>query len=204
MWEGTEWHVATPKSSWGSFFIIQHQPGFILLSVRKFSPLFALSVACHDLWMEHNEVFEMNNLRLILQPSSFSRWDFRVCVCVFVSVHSLFLMSFSSLRMREDSCSGVGALKEREGPPSPPEGGVGSRCLKSSSMLLCSLRFRPYKQIHRGKYSLHKTKKSYTGQVENANLKVHPKMKKSLSTPPQANGKSCSPQNNSGACLAFS
>lgn len=60
-----------------------------------------------------------------------------------VCVHSLFLMSFSSLRMREDSCSGVGALK-REAPPSAPEGGVGSLCLKSSSMLLCSLRFRPY------------------------------------------------------------
>lgn len=58
-------------------------------------------------------------------------------------VYSLFLISFSSLRMRDDSCSGVGALKDRQEPPSPPEGGVGSRCLKSSSMLLCSLRFRP-------------------------------------------------------------
>lgn len=61
----------------------------------------------------------------------------------FARVYSLFLISFSSLRMREDSCSGVGALKDRPEPPSPPEGGVGSRCLKSSSMLLCSLRFRP-------------------------------------------------------------
>lgn len=59
--------------------------------------------------------------------------------------HSL-LMSFSSLRMREDSCSGVGALKDREGPPSLPEGGVGNLCLKSSSMLLCSLRFRPWRR----------------------------------------------------------
>lgn len=68
-----------------------------------------------------------------------------------MSVHSLFLMSFSSLRMREDSCSGVGALNDREG-PSPPEGGVGSLCLKRSSMLLCSLRFRPYTHEHRGNH----------------------------------------------------
>lgn len=61
--------------------------------------------------------------------------------------YSLFLMSFSSLRMREDSCSGVGALKEREGPPSLPEGGVGNLCLKSSSMLLCSLRLRPWRYV---------------------------------------------------------
>lgn len=52
------------------------------------------------------------------------------------------------MRMREDSCSGVGALKDREGPPSAPEGGVGSLCLKRSSMLLCSLRFRPYTHTH--------------------------------------------------------
>lgn len=60
--------------------------------------------------------------------------------------YSLFLISFSSLRMRDDSCSGVGVLKDRQEPPSAPEGGVGSRCLKSSSMLLCSLRFRPCNQ----------------------------------------------------------
>lgn len=59
------------------------------------------------------------------------------------SNHSLFLMSFSSFRMREDSCSGVGVLKDREGPLSAPEGGVGNLCLKRSNMLLCSLRFRP-------------------------------------------------------------
>lgn len=55
----------------------------------------------------------------------------------------LFLMSFSSLRMREDSCSGVGALKDKVG-PSGPEGGVGNLCLKSSSILFCSLRFSPW------------------------------------------------------------
>lgn len=42
----------------------------------------------------------------------------------------------------------MGALKDREEPPSPPEGGVGNLCLKSSSMLLCSLRFRPYRHIN--------------------------------------------------------
>lgn len=48
------------------------------------------------------------------------------------SFYSLFLISFSSLRMRDDSCSGVGVLKESERPPSAPEGGVGSLCLKRS------------------------------------------------------------------------
>lgn len=71
------------------------------------------------------------------------------------SAHSLFLMSFSSFRMRDDSCSGVGVLKDREGPPSAPDGGVGNLCLKSSSMLLCSLRFRPC--THNKKWWLHKT-----------------------------------------------
>jgi hypothetical protein len=42
----------------------------------------------------------------------------------------------------------VGVLKEREGPPSVPEGGVGNLCLKSSNMLLCSLRFNPYTHTH--------------------------------------------------------
>lgn len=57
--------------------------------------------------------------------------------------YSLFLISFSSLRMREDSCSGVGARRDRELEPSGPEGGAGSLWRKSSSMLLCSLRFSP-------------------------------------------------------------
>lgn len=57
----------------------------------------------------------------------------------------LFLMSFSSLRIRDDSCSGVGALKDNDGPLSGPDGGLGNLCLNSSSMVLCSLRFRPYR-----------------------------------------------------------
>lgn len=57
--------------------------------------------------------------------------------------YSRFLISFSSLRMREDSCSGVGARRDRELEPSGPEGGVGSRWRKSSSVLLCSLLFSP-------------------------------------------------------------
>lgn len=52
-------------------------------------------------------------------------------------------MSFSSFRIREDSCSGVGALSEREPEFSVPEGGAGRRWRNRSSMLLCSLRFRP-------------------------------------------------------------
>lgn len=52
-------------------------------------------------------------------------------------------MSFSSFRIREDSCSGVGALSEREPVLSAPEGGAGRRWRKRSSMLLCSLLFRP-------------------------------------------------------------
>lgn len=59
------------------------------------------------------------------------------------SAQSLFLMSFSSFRIREDSCSGVGALSESEPLFSTPEGGAGRRWRKSSSMLLCSLLFRP-------------------------------------------------------------
>lgn len=47
--------------------------------------------------------------------------------------------------MRDDSCSGVGARKDRELEPSGPEGGVGSLWRKSSSMLLCSLLFSPWK-----------------------------------------------------------
>lgn len=58
-------------------------------------------------------------------------------------LHSLFLMSFSSLRMREDSCSGVGADREMEAAFSTPEGGAGSLWRNKSSMLLCSLRLRP-------------------------------------------------------------
>lgn len=62
-----------------------------------------------------------------------------LCVCSY----SLFLISFSSLRMRDDSCSGVGASRDSELEPSGPEGGVGSLWRKSSSMLLCSLLFSP-------------------------------------------------------------
>lgn len=57
--------------------------------------------------------------------------------------YSLFFISFSSLRMREDSCSGVGASRDRELGASGPAGGVGSLWRKSSSMLLCSLLFSP-------------------------------------------------------------
>lgn len=57
--------------------------------------------------------------------------------------YSLFLISFSSLRMRDDSCSGVGARRDRELEPSGPEGGAGSLWRKRSSMLLCSLLFSP-------------------------------------------------------------
>lgn len=46
--------------------------------------------------------------------------------------------------MREDSCSGVGARRDRELEPSGPEGGAGSLWRKSSSTLLCSLRFSPW------------------------------------------------------------
>lgn len=57
--------------------------------------------------------------------------------------YSLFLISFSSLRMRDDSCSGVGASRDSELEPSGPAGGVGSLWRKRSSMLLCSLLFSP-------------------------------------------------------------
>lgn len=73
------------------------------------------------------------------------------------SFYSLFLISFSSLRMRDDSCSGVGVLKESERPPSAPEGGVGSLCLKRSSILLCSLRFKPYTQTGKQNSNKHFT-----------------------------------------------
>lgn len=90
-----------------------------------------------------------------------------------LSIHSLFLISFSSLRMREDSCSGVGALKEREGVPSLPEGGVGNLCLKSSIMLLCSLRFRPCGETQRESekaqiLALHKQYKRWTNTGTNS------------------------------------
>lgn len=57
--------------------------------------------------------------------------------------YSLFLISFSSFRMRDDSCSGVGAIRDSVLELSVPEGGAGSLCRKSSSMLLCSLLFSP-------------------------------------------------------------
>lgn len=68
------------------------------------------------------------------EPGAEGRWP---------APYSLFLMSFSSLRMREDSCSGVGASRDSELEASGPAGGVGSRWRKSSSMLLCSLLFSP-------------------------------------------------------------
>lgn len=51
--------------------------------------------------------------------------------------------------MREDSCSGVGAVREMELGFSIPEGGAGSLWRNSSSMLLCSLLFRPYEKAEK-------------------------------------------------------
>lgn len=70
-------------------------------------------------------------------------WELRVASGVPVGSYSLFLISFSSLRMRDDSCSGVGVIRDSELEPSGPEGGLGSLWRRSSSMLLCSLLFRP-------------------------------------------------------------
>lgn len=98
---------------------------------------------------------------------AFSLLHFQDDISVNLSFHNLFLMSFSSLRMREDSCSGVGALN-REGPLSAPDGGVGSLCLNSSSMLLCSLRFRPFTATNTNK---HKKENSISSQ-EKTTLKT--------------------------------